>query len=146
MKRIKGHEDYGITSCGRVYNFKTNKFLKGRIRKDGYLEYHIQGKFLFAHRLVAEAYISNPDNLPTVDHIDRVKAHNYINNLRWASVETQNNNHPNCKKVRCIETGKIYPTMSAAGQEFGKAMSNLSACLKGKQKTWCGYHWEYVEG
>ncbi len=145
MKQIKGHEDYGITSCGKVYNFKKKTFLNGRIRKDGYLEYHIQGEYLLAHRLVAEAYIPNPNNLPTVDHIDRDKSHNYTNNLRWATVDTQNKNHPNCTKVRCIETGKIYPTMTAAGKEFGKAMQNLSACLKGKQKTWCGYHWEYVE-
>lgn len=145
MKRIEGYEGYGITSCGKVYNFKKGAFLKGRVRKDGYLEYHIQGKYLLAHRLVAEAYIPNPDNLPTVDHIDQIKKHNYVNNLRWATTDTQNKNHPRCKRVKNVETGEIYPTLTAAAQRYNKAVSNLSACLKGRQKTWCGYHWEYVE-
>ena len=89
INEIKGFEEfegYGITSCGRVYSFKTNKFLKSAKDKKGYLHVWLadgkgNGKTVRIHRLVALAYIPNPNNLETVDHIDEDKEHNYINNL-----------------------------------------------------------------
>ena len=144
MKRIKGYEDYGITSCGRVYNFKKSCFLKGRIRKNGYLEYHIQGKYLLAHRLVAEAYIPNPNNYDTVDHIDGNKEHNYIKNLQWMT-RRDNLKKSKDKQVKCIELNRVFQSLSDAARELNLDKSNISKACRGVQKTSGGYHWKYVE-
>ena len=62
------------------------------------------------HRLVAEAYIPNPENLETVDHIDENKEHNYVKNLQWM---TQRDNVVKSKahKIICVETGEIFDSI-----------------------------------
>lgn len=92
ISEIEGFEkftEYGITSCGRVWSYKRNKFLKPSRNKKGYLyiglTYEKTSKLVAIHRLVGLAYIPNPDNLETIDHIDENKEHNYVNNLRWMS-------------------------------------------------------------
>lgn len=91
MKDIKGFEGkYAITSCGRVWSYKNNMFLKSHPDKDGYLmtllyDSNGKGKMCKIHRLVAEAYIPNPDNLPLVNHKDEIKHHSYLNNLEWCT-------------------------------------------------------------
>ena len=142
-KDIPGHEGYQISNLGRVYNNNRKHFLTGHI-KNGYISYHIQKEEYLAHRLVANAFIPNPDNLATVDHINGNKTDNDYRNLQWLSNE-DNVKKANSYPVRCIETDTIYPSISEAARIFGKAKTNLSACLRGKQKTWCGYHWELVK-
>ena len=86
MKDIKSFEGkYAVTSCGKVWSYRSKKFLKPEKMKNGYLRVDLCGKHYFIHRLVAETYLSNPDNLPEVHHIDANKEHNYINNLQWMS-------------------------------------------------------------
>lgn len=89
-KPISGWEDkYTISSDGKVYSIRTGKFLKPRLSMDGYervclcdgsvkREYRV-------HRLVAEAFIDNPDNLPQINHKDFDKLNNYISNLEWCT-------------------------------------------------------------
>lgn len=60
----------------------------------GYRQVRIGGKLYQVHRLVAETFIPNPENLPTVDHINRVKTNN-VENLRWASHKMQIDNRSN---------------------------------------------------
>lgn len=88
MKDIKGYEGhYAITSCGKVWSCKRQRFLKPFQNSCGY--FHIDlckngvRKRYFVHRLVAEAFLPNPNNLPEVNHLDENKAHNYLNNLEW---------------------------------------------------------------
>ena len=87
-KPIKGWEDkYTISTDGNVYSLRTNKILKPRLSLDGYervclcngsikREYRV-------HRLVAETFLDNPDNLPQVNHKDFNTVNNYIENLEW---------------------------------------------------------------
>lgn len=147
MKKIKGFENYGITSCGRVWSFKSNKFLKPRINRYGYFQVSLCGngkKTAMIHRLVAEAYIPNPNNYDTVDHIDNIKAHNYIGNLQWLT-HADNNIKGHSKKIRCVELDIVFPSQRAAAEHFGCTPTNISHCLRGKTKTACGFHWEVIE-
>ena len=64
----------------------------GGLNVQGYRRVKIDGKTYSVHRLVAETFIDNPDNKPTVDHIDRNKSNNNITNLRWATSREQTEN------------------------------------------------------
>lgn len=90
----KYDSDYLIYNDGRVYSKKANRFLTGKIDNVGYRIYRLavinpltgkKGKMEYAHRLVAEHFISNPDNLPVVNHIDGDKLNNHVNNLQWVT-------------------------------------------------------------
>ena len=88
--------DYDIDTQGRIYSHKTNKFLTGTIYNTGYqmVRLTINGakKGYAVHRLVAETFIPNPNNLPIVNHIDGNKLNNTIDNLEWVN-QSQNRQH-----------------------------------------------------
>lgn len=91
MIDIKDYEGiYAITSCGKVWSYKRNKFLKP-YNTGKYLVVELfkngVGKQFKVHRLVAQAYLQNPNNLPYVNHKDEVKTHNWINNLEWCDAK-----------------------------------------------------------
>jgi hypothetical protein len=97
---IEGFENYLIYEDGRVFS-KGNKFNKPRFLKykddgHGYYEVNLykdgKPKHKKIHRLIAEHYIPNPHNYPCIDHIDRDRKNNSINNLRWCSYATNNQN------------------------------------------------------
>lgn len=87
--KIKDFENYELYDNGDVVNTSTGKQLKGSIRLNGYKEYRLSKnnqKFgFYAHRLVAEHFIPNPENLPVVNHKDGNKLNNDISNLEWVS-------------------------------------------------------------
>ena len=85
-------DDYEVLSDGRILNKRWNRFLKPQLNNKGYERVQLCGKFYFVHRLVAEKYIPNPDNLPQVNHIDGNKTNNNVNNLEWVSNQ-QNRDH-----------------------------------------------------
>jgi hypothetical protein len=89
MKKIKNYDNYLIDENGNVLNINTNKYLKGSIGENGYKYYRLSKNnkktMFYAHRLVAEYYIPNPDYLPVVNHIDGNKLNNNKNNLEWVT-------------------------------------------------------------
>lgn len=95
MKEIKGFKDYYITEDGKVFSKKRNIYLSPFKKQGGYLRVSLfNGKHNHKsiHRLVAEAFISNPNNYPEVNHIDGNKQNNNINNLEWCT-PSQNQKH-----------------------------------------------------
>lgn len=96
MTSIIGFPAYTITTDGQVWSSKSNKYLKNLIDKQGYKKVGLRanGKTnqQYIHRLVGITFIPNPENLPTIDHINRNRFDNRIVNLRWASRKTQQNN------------------------------------------------------
>jgi len=88
-KQIKNYEHYLIYENGDVFNTLTQKFLKGSIGENGYKYFRLSKnntkKMFYAHRLVAEHFISNPNVLPVVNHIDGNKLNNNVENLEWVS-------------------------------------------------------------
>lgn len=149
LPEFEEFKGYGITSCGRVWSFKTNRFLKPAKDEKEYFYVHLsngrqQSKIVRVHKLVALAYIPNPDNLETVDHIDENKEHNYINNLRWMTRE-ENKNRSWCKKVYCVELDKIFESGAAAARELNLQASKISNVCNGKRKTTGNYHFQFVE-
>lgn len=99
MKDIAGYEGlYAIEEDGRVWSYKRNKYYIGTVSNYGYLRIGlvkdgIQKKYLL-HRLIALAYIPNPYNKPFIDHINRNRTDNRIENLRWVTTMENNQNIP----------------------------------------------------
>ena len=86
------HPDYAITEQGEVYNGKTKRYLKASLHNTGYLTVYVDGKNRLLHRLLAEVFIPNPDNLSCVNHKDGNKLNNDLSNLEWCT-HSYNNKH-----------------------------------------------------
>ena len=105
-KDINGFSGYQVSSCGRVWSIKRNKMLKPALKSNGYLQVCLYKdgirNYIGVHRLVAENFIDNPDNLPQVNHIDEDKTNNHVENLEWCSPVY--NNTYGTRLARCKET------------------------------------------
>ena len=96
MKDVVGYEElFAITEDGQIWSKRSNRFLKLTL-SSGYLTAttKISGSHvcLRAHRLVAQAYIPNPDNKPQVNHKDGNKQNNHVSNLEWCTAR-ENTQH-----------------------------------------------------
>ena len=94
-KVIENHNNYEISNLGNVRNIKTGRILKYYIAGGGYYYTRLgAGKKYLVHRLVGKSFIENDDeNKKEIDHIDRNKLNNNMNNLRWV------NKHQNMMNV-----------------------------------------------
>jgi hypothetical protein len=89
-KKIQNYENYSVSSFGNVRNDVTNKILKPGINGHGYYHVNLRKNSKMnnvrIHRLIATAFIDNPNNKPCVDHVDNNRLHNDIKNLRWCTI------------------------------------------------------------
>ena len=160
-KDIKGYEGlYQISNKGRVKSLGNNKTRKekirdGKIGNRGYKKISLckngKEKKYSIHRLVAEAFLPNPDNLPVVNHKDENKLNNNVENLEWCTqAYNVNYSHNNCKsrKIQCVETQQIFDSSEDIICKMfnGKGYSsNIREHLRGRTKSCYGYHFKFVE-
>jgi hypothetical protein len=107
-KIIEGFENYSVSDFGNVKNNKTEKILKQKYRRDGYMDIClVKDKNKSSHsmqRLVAKVFIPNLDAKPCVDHIDNNRHNNHIDNLRWVSKsENQHNRSINKNSTSMVK-------------------------------------------
>lgn len=140
MKDIPGYEGlYAATSCGKIYSYKSKKFLKLRKRKDDYLQVCLYKdgavKTYRVHRLIAATYLANPENLPCVNHKDEDKTNNSVNNLEFCDAKYNNNYGSRLKKIRkkvqCVETQEIFSSVTEAAIKNNVSKGNICNALKG---------------
>jgi hypothetical protein len=157
--KIKGFENYEVSGSGHIKNTATGEILKPTLNTWGYPSVTLccngKRKNLSVHRLVAKAFIPNPNNLPEVNHKDENKTNNAVWNLEWTT-KKENINHgtrtqrANEKKHKRVvqyslsgEVVKVWDSVKEA-EQYGFHHSAISACCHGKRKSHLGFTWGWA--
>lgn len=156
---IIGYEGlYQVSDCGRVKSFYNGKerLLSAGKDKDGYLQVKLykdgKMKSCYVHRLVAQAFIPNPNGLSQVNHKDEIKTNNFETNLEWCSCKYNTNygtrNERMSKAVYQYTLDgslvKLYPSVREAERKTGYNRGYISACCLGKVNQAYGFIWSYT--
>ena len=176
--KIKRNPNYSINENGDVRNDATGKVKRPFINPgNGYLTVDLyegnRSTKVTVHRLLAEAFLPNPENKPTVDHKDGNRLNNRLGNLRWATY-SENNSRFGVAGVRSekitvthfkelrkkrggghvawldVDVVKYYDSITEAAEAFEVSLGNISLMLKkgtiGQRGKMRGYKFEYTHG
>lgn len=175
---VLDYPDYMVYEDGRIWSNKTSKFLKPAYTKAGYASVELfnsaGSKRLLIHRLVANAYIPNPNSLPQINHKDENPKNNKVANLEWCTAK-YNMNYGNgaknrhlkidyakpCYRENAIKNGKKvsvpvvmlsngveinrFASAKEASKATGIAHSNILRAVHKERATAGGYTWERLE-
>lgn len=160
-KILKENENYSINEKGEIKNNITKKILSPSINKDsGYYQIDLwkdnKSRKYTLHRLVANNFIPNLENKPTVDHIDGNRLNNDISNLRWATYSEQNSRFNTfgvrSEKIKVINVNGeelIFNRIKDVAEYFNCNISNISQMLKkgtfGKRGKTRNYKFIYMK-
>ena len=167
--KIRGYDNYSVSENGDIRNDGTGKLKSARLNRYGYpvVDLYSNGERRSEriHRLVAEAFVPNPDGKKQVNHINGDKTNNRLDNLEWVT-PSENMRHavdnglytphksmlgrrnPNAgrpgRRIRIIETGEEFDSITDCGEAINGNNRHISDCLSGRQKTHRGYTFEYI--
>lgn len=154
LGRVKSKQR--ITKCNKGFMNRKERLMTHQLRgKKGY-EYACVRlrtdigvtKTYSIHRLVAQAFIPNPENKPTVDHINRDRLDNRVENLRWATYTEQRGNQSSGEvSIYLISkdyTDLYFESQAAAARFLKTDVRNVNSALHGYSKTTHGYEVEYA--
>ena len=148
-----------VESNGHLCPVK-ERILKKYKGKGGYycVHLHKDGKLynLYIHRLVAEAFIPNPDNLPEVNHRNELKTDNRVENLEWCDRKYNSNYGTRTKRLTEKQQKPVYQYMGdelikewssakEAADYFGINRGCICDVCRGRYKKCCGYNWSYIK-
>ena len=163
--RVKRLEQDFVDSIGRKYH-KKERILKNSTNSNGYFHVALRNnkgkqKFLRVHRLVAEAFIPNPDDKSEVNHKDEIKTNNCVENLEWATHKENMNygtrteratkasgktrSKPVIQYTKDREFVETWQSTCEAERQLGLANGSISRAARGVYKTYKGFVWKYVE-
>lgn len=144
-------EGYKVSNYGRVIWWVRRQILKQCEDRHGYKYVSMKGKKYRVHRLVAEAFIPNPENKPEVNHICGRKDINNVRNLEWVT-GIENRKHAvkhglspkgvDGKRVRNWKTGKEYDSIAEAARDTGRDVEKIRDCLHGRRSS---AGWEFIK-
>ena len=170
-KDIKDFEGkYQVSNLGRVKSlYQQNQYgiyyketiLKPSLHKQGYLKVTLSNrqskKICFIHRMVAQVFLPNPDNLPEVNHIDEDKQNNCVSNLEWCTAKYNSNYGTKIERHRKLISKPIIQTTldgafirkidsaSEAEKEFGYKSSYISLVCHNRRNSAYGYKFHFEE-
>lgn len=166
LGRIKSLERDVFNSRGIVIRHIKEKILVQSLDRNGYPGVHLfkngKSKTTLVHRLVAIAFLPNPENKPQVNHIDEVKTNNAVDNLEWCDSQYNINygtrtermvqnrrysklgDNPNAKPVFCEELNKKFDSIRSAEEELGILRTSIGKACRGEIKRAGGFHWRYA--
>lgn len=162
-KSIKDYEDYEISNLGRIKSYKNNKerLLKPRKDKDGYMKIDLckdnKKKTHKLHRLVAQAFLANPENKPEVNHKDEDKTNNCASNLQWvtsrenANYGTRNERVANANSIPVVQLDlqgnyiNVHQSATQVERELGFYNTHIIKCCKGKLDSAYKFKWQYLK-
>jgi hypothetical protein len=164
IRDVVGFEgNYSITESGKLYSHKKKRYVSTCNKTCGYLfrDLYKDGKrrkFLI-HRLVAQAFVPNPENKPEVNHKDGHKLNNHYTNLEWVT-KSENHKHacwelghgrfggkaskPVVQKTLDGEVLATYPSIKEASRSTGLWSVSIGAVANGKQRKTGGYVFEFT--
>lgn len=165
---VPGYEGlYEVSNLGNIKSLRSGKLLKQACDKVGYklvcLTKDGKSKSYSVHRLVALAFLPNPENLPEVNHKDETHDNNGVENLEWCSkkynrnygtykermskslkaVGTKNNKSISAYDKKTLKFVKSYDSIQDAEKELKLSKGTISKSLTGKSKTSAGFVWKY---